>query len=90
MSLPKFTLGRLVATPTVLASVSTQDITAAIARHLRGDWGDVDAEDRSTNDRALVEGSRLLSVYHADDGTKFWIITEWDRSITTVLLPEDY
>ena len=90
MSLPKFTLGRLVATPTVLASVSTQDITAAIARHLRGDWGDVDAEDRSTNDRALVEGSRLLSTYHADNGTKFWIITEWDRSLTTVLLPEDY
>lgn len=90
MSLPKFTLGRLVATPTVLASVSTQDITAALACHLRGDWGDVDGGDQSTNDRALVEGSRLLSAYHAANGTKFWIITEWDRSISTVLLPEDY
>lgn len=90
MSLAKFPLGRLVATPAVLAIVSAEDITTGLARHLQGDWGDLDNDDRSANDRALIEGSRLLSAYHAANGTKFWIITEWDRSITTVLLPEDY
>ena len=90
MSVAKFPLGQLVATPGALANLSHQDITAALARHLQGDWGDLDTDDRSTNDQALVEGSRLLSAYHAVNGTKFWIISEWDRSVTTVLLPEDY
>jgi hypothetical protein len=52
--------------------------------------GDVDEHDRQANDRALIEGTRLLSVYQAVNGTKFWIITEADRSVTTILLPEDY
>ena len=90
MSVAKFPLGQLVATPGALANLSHQDITAALARHLQGDWGDLDPDDRSTNDQALVDGSRLLSAYHSVNGTKFWIISEWDRSITTVLLPEDY
>ena len=90
MSAAKFPLGRLVATPGALAILSHPDITTALARHLQGDWGDVDGDDRAANDNALIEGSRLLSAYHAANGTKFWIITEWDRSATTVLLPEDY
>ena len=59
-------------------------------QHQSGAWGELDAEDRQTNDQALVEGMRILSAYVAANGTKFWIITEADRSVTTVLLPEDY
>ncbi len=83
-------LGRIVATPNALGKVSNQDILVAIQRHQAGDWGDVSEDDRSENDLSLKEGFRLLSVYHAQNGTKFWLITEADRSVTTVLLPEDY
>lgn len=58
--------------------------------HARGDWGELDAEDRAANDRALKDGTRLLSAYHTKAGTKFWIITEADRSSTTALLPSEY
>jgi len=64
-------------------------VLAALGRHVRGDWGDVDAEDRAANDRALREGTRVLSSYRAG-GVKFWVITEADRSATTVLLPSEY
>lgn len=87
---PKFELGQLVATPNALAQVSPEEITNALARHVRGDWGDCCPEDTAANDAALREGSRLLSVYRTANQTAFWIITEWDRSVTTVLLPEDY
>jgi len=60
------------------------------ARHQSGDWGNLDSEDRNSNDQALARGGRIFSAYNATDGTKFWIITEADRSVTTVLLPEDY
>lgn len=83
-------LGRIVATPNALGKLTHEDILVAIQRHQGGDWGDVDEEDRRENDLSLKEGFRLLSVYHAKNGTKFWIITEADRSVTTVLLPEDY
>ena len=90
VSLAKFRLGRILSTPNALAHISNEDILNAIQRHQGGDWGDVNAEDSTANDRALIDGSRVLSVYHAADGVKFWIITEGDRSATTVLLPEDY
>ena len=61
----------------------------ALTRHAAGDWGNLCDEDRRENELALQEGHRLLSAYQADDGTKFWIITEADRSVTTVLLPLD-
>jgi hypothetical protein len=61
-----------------------------LQRHQAGDWGDVDEHDRQENELSLKNGFRLLSVYHAANGVKFWIITEADRSATTVLLPEDY
>ena len=54
------------------------------------DWGEVSDEDRARNEAALKQGSRLFSAYHAANSTKFWIITEADRSVTTVLLPADY
>ena len=61
-----------------------------IGRHLHGDWGDCGDEDWQENELSLREGFRLLSVYHDRNTVKFWIITEADRSATTILLPEDY
>lgn len=87
---PKFELGGLVATPGVLDAVGYTDILVALRRHALGDWGEVDIDDGRANDQALVEGARLLSVYRSTAGIKFWIITEADRSATTVLLPEEY
>ena len=86
----KFRCGQLVSTPNALNHLAQDAILAGIARHQAGDWGDVSEEDRQANDQSLVEGTRLLSVYYAANGTKFWIITEADRSVTTILLPEDY
>jgi hypothetical protein len=86
----RFDLGQLVATPAALETLTFDDIMAALARHHRGDWGDVGREDHAENERSLQEGFRLFSVYHGTNGTKFYIITEHDRSITTVLLPSDY
>jgi len=85
-----FRLGRLVATPNALAELSEEDILTGIQRHQAGDWGDLDEHDRQENELSLKQGFRLLSVYHGKNGTKFYIITEADRSVTTVLLPEDY
>ena len=85
-----FRLGRIVATSNALQSITNEDILNAIQRHQAGDWGGLDSEDRNSNDRALVSGGRIFSAYNASDGTRFWIITEADRSVTTVLLPEDY
>ena len=86
----RFSLGRLVATPAALHVLTADDINTALARHHRGDWGDVGAEDHAENELSLKEGLRLLSVYHGTNGVKFYVITEHDRSITTVLLPSDY
>ena len=85
-----FKLGRTVATPHVMKVVPRVEVIAALRRHQNCDWGDVCPQDKWANDRAVKGGERLLSVYHSKDGVKFWIITEWDRSATTVLLPEDY
>ncbi|MGO8698482.1 MAG: hypothetical protein ACLQVY_12265 [Limisphaerales bacterium] len=81
-------LGRIVATSNALEVLSHEDIMDGIRRHQAGDWGEVGAEDRQANDRASVEGTRILSAYRSGE-TTFWIITEADRSVTTVLLPED-
>lgn len=90
MSAAKFPLGRLVATPNALEHIPNPDIMTALQRHLNGDWGDVDEHDREENELSLKEGFCLLSAYRSAKGVKFWIITEADRSATTVLLPEDY
>ena len=90
MSAAKFPLGRLVATPNALENIPNPEILSALQRHLTGDWGDMDEHDREENELCLKEGFRLLSVYRSARGVKFWIITEADRSRTTVLLPEDY
>lgn len=80
-------LGGLYATPGALALGI--DLGALLGRHAAGDWGDVDADDRATNRRALLTGARLLSAYQTPAG-RVWIITEADRSATTVLLPSEY
>jgi hypothetical protein len=85
-----FSLGELCATPGVLLHVPWEEQMAGLARHAAGDWGILDEEDRLTNNRSLESGSRLLSAYDSKAGVRFWIITEWDRSYTTFLLPEEY
>jgi hypothetical protein len=87
---PKFPSGETSATPGVLANVTHDEILAALYRHAVGDWGDLDNEDKVANEVALLDGSRLFSIYHTASGVKFYVITEADRSRTTVLLPEEY
>lgn len=77
-------------TPSALNTLSQHEINTALGRHLNGDWGNCSHGDAAANDQALLDGDRMFSVYHTDSGVKFWIITEADRSVTTVLLPEDY
>ncbi|TAK97432.1 MAG: hypothetical protein EPO07_13250 [Verrucomicrobia bacterium] len=86
----KFRCGKIVTTPNALERLTREDILRGIGQHQAGDWGDVNEHDQQANERALTEGTRLWSVYQAANGTMFWIITEADRSATTVLLPEDY
>ena len=90
MAAIRFPLGQTVITQGALAALTTQDVVTAIQRHSSCDWGDVCPEDAELNDAALSNGSRLLSAYRSSDGTKFWVITESDRSVTTFLLPEEY
>jgi hypothetical protein len=95
----KFELGRTVMTRGVFEWMKQDDFTIYAAvlecftRHQSGDWGTVPDEDKQANDDALVNGDRVLSAYEID-GTKVWVITdwdrEWDRSVTTVLFPEEY
>jgi len=87
----KFKLGQVVATPGALEELSREEISSALRRHASGDWGDLCKEDKKENELALKEGFRILSAYKSSgNGKKFWIITEADRSVTTVLLPEEY
>ncbi|MCA9178406.1 MAG: hypothetical protein KDB14_28290 [Planctomycetales bacterium] len=83
-------MGQTVATPGALELLPQDELLGALRRHSQGDWGDVDEHDRQANEEALAEGLRLFSVYHTASGDKFWVITEADRSATTVLLPEEY
>ena len=87
---PKFSLGQTVITANANAVLPELDVVLALQRHHSGDWGDVDDHDRQMNDDALRNGDRLVSIYKSVRDQKFYIITEWDRSVTTVLLPEDY
>jgi hypothetical protein len=81
-----------VATPGALQALlaAGQSPGAFLERHLRGDWGLVSAADAQANDAALRDGDRLLSAYETSQGTRLWVITEHDRSVTTLLLPEEY
>jgi hypothetical protein len=87
---PRFLSGRMVATPGVRELLGIDEIETALKRHLNGDWGDIPAEDKERNERALREGGGLMSVYQARSGERVWVITEHDRSVTTLLLPSEY
>ena len=84
-----FQLGTIVATPTALAALPREDIQYALGRHVSGDWGIMSKQDRRANDLAVAAGTHIVSAYLSSDGRKFWVITEADRSATTVFLPED-
>jgi len=86
----RFSLGKLYMTRGVMNGVSALDVWHAVMRHAECDRGDVCKGDWRLNDSALKDDGRLLSVYRASNAKRFWIITEWDRSATTVLLPEEY
>lgn len=87
----KFPTGQIVATPGVMTLAEEGvDLLHYLARHVHGDWGDLDIEDIATNNENLRAGNRLHSSYDLDNGKTLWIITERDRSVTTLLLPEEY
>jgi len=93
--LEKFPMGRLLVTRGVNDRRAEEEpfakfVLDSLNRHAMGDWGDLCAEDRQENERSLNGGCRLLSAYEKDDLPKIWIITEADRSVTTVLFPEEY
>ena len=97
MSSPKSPLGQILVTPGALEALgrSHQNPLTFIARHSSGDWGIICDEDQELNDQAVVDGSRIVSAYHVNDGTKLWVITEaanddGHRSATTILLPDEY
>ncbi|PCJ58959.1 MAG: hypothetical protein COA73_09440 [Candidatus Hydrogenedentota bacterium] len=87
---PRFVLGETFSTTNAQNTLNQEDVLAAMARHHHGDWGDLCEEDKAMNEQAVEHGQRIFSAYHDFDGIKFYIITEHDRSVATVLLPEDY
>lgn len=86
-----FNLGKVVVTPSILERISESEQFVALNKHANCDWGnDLSDEDRLENENCLLHGGRLLSVYKTNNKVKFYIITEADRSSTTLLMPEDY
>lgn len=86
---PRFPLGQIVATRGAHDALEPQELAEAIQRHARGDWGGVPPEDAEENELSLAEGYRVMSSYTFRDVT-CWVVTESDRSVTTVLLPDEY
>lgn len=89
---PLFTLGRVCATPGALEAIreSGDNPLDFLFRHVIGDWGNLSTEDKAENDLSVREGFRILSSYKTSHQVKIWIITEADRSSTTLLLPSEY
>lgn len=91
----KFNPGQLVVTRGVNELIADNEefarhVFLSLKRHMAGDWGDLCDEDRVTNELALERGERLFSAYKKDGVPTIWVITEWDRSVTTVLFPDEY
>lgn len=88
----RFALGRIVATPGALEALDEagQEWLTFLQRHVGGDWGELDPHDLQENEASLQRGGRLFSGYTLNNGQRLWIITEWDRSATTLLLPSEY
>lgn len=89
-SASRFPIGRLVITPGAWDGLTQDDVIRGLVRHMVGDWGELDEFDWKQNECAVDGDLRLLSRYSARSGTVFWIITEHDRSVTTILLPNEY
>lgn len=89
---PLFDLGQIVGTPGALQAIqeAEQDPLGLLVRHMTGDWGDLPEEDKEANEMSVARGFRILSAYKLETGEKIWVITEHDRSITTLLLPMEY
>lgn len=83
-----FRLGNIVASASALQSLTHEEMVAALRRHQAGDWGDLDEDDKCKNNQTLVEGGRIMSLYHAAGDRQFGILTEADRSETTIFLAE--
>jgi hypothetical protein len=92
MTKAKVSLGQVVATAGAVEAMRESGQTPGffLMRHAAGDWGEVDADDWSLNDRAVIDGTRLLSAYRTLKGERLWIITEADRSVTSILRPDEY
>lgn len=88
----RFSLGQVVGTPGALKAIGEagQSHDEFLFRHVTGDWGDLCDEDRAENELSVEKGYRILSAYKLHNGVKVWVITEWDRSATTILLPSEY
>lgn len=88
----KFPLGEIVATPGALDALSAVGHPPAtyLRRHVSGDWGELSDGDKELNEAALLDGDRILSHYQLGNGQRIYVITEWDRSVTTILLPDEY
>ena len=91
-SLPRFPLGRVVATPGALRALeeANQNAFEFLERHQAGDWGELCDEDKRENEFSVRNGFRILSAYRTRHDVKLWVITEADRSATTLLLPHEY
>lgn len=87
-----FSPGQIVATPGALEALNeaNQDPEPFLIRHLSGDWSEMDKEDQQANQNAITNGTRIFSAYKLSTDVKIWIITEWNRSVTTFLLPAEY
>ena len=90
LKVPKLNLGRIVITSNALSVLAMDEVNAALRRHQAGDWGNVCAEDWKSNDRSCRDLGMVLSVYESAKGIRFYVITDPDHEISTVLLPEDY
>jgi len=85
----RFPLGQVAVTANASLRLAIEEVLTALRRHASGDWGNLCPEDTLANESAVQQGCRLFSAY-GEGQHRFWIITEADRSVTTVLLPEDY
>ena len=88
----RFPLGRVVATPGALRALEKAEQVPNIFldRHVNGDWGDIPEADKQENELSVEQGFRILSAYTTSAGEEIWILTEADRSSTTIMLPSEY
>jgi hypothetical protein len=87
---PRFSLGEIILTEGASSKLSQTEIESGLHRHATGDWGEIDAECRQQNNKRVEIGGTLASIYKTAAGVKFYIITESERTATTILLPEEY